>query len=159
MEKKLKLSYKAIALLKFILTFTGEKELNERGQEVNSPRRLVGEEPSQRRHFIKNTNEFMEGQDKKREVLLDKAKESWKKKNKKNKDEAEPVYTKRMENELNRDEKLIADITKLNEEISDLNLTEKTFEVVKKYYEEFSTKIGFTVGDDDTVEEIINALK
>ena len=50
---------------------------------------------------------------------------------------------------------------KLNDEIGEIlktkmevDLTNKTFDVVKKYYNEFGDKNGWLVGDDEIVEEI-----
>ena len=52
------LSYSAIKLAKHVCTYTGEKEINEKGQEVLSSRRLNGEESAQRSHLRRNTEEF-----------------------------------------------------------------------------------------------------
>src|SRR3990167_11381907 len=56
----MKLSYSEIALLRHIFTTTGDTELQANGQEGLSPRRLNGEESSQRRHYSKAAKEIVE---------------------------------------------------------------------------------------------------
>jgi hypothetical protein len=53
----MKLSLGAIALLKHVVSYTGQTEVNAEGKEIQSLRRLNGEESAQRRHYFKIAEE------------------------------------------------------------------------------------------------------
>jgi len=168
-----KLSNGAWVLLRHVMTTTGEKEINESGQEIFSPRRLNGEEASQRRHFVKAMEMPFTKFQEDGKAIIDKFREQadefrklLEKKNPKKKDEEKKVYDFRIDQLLNNNK----EVQKLSEEANDstmelskieveLKLTDKTLAVLKKYFDEFGEKSGFILGDDDKVEEIVNVLK
>lgn len=169
---KLNLSLKAHAMLKYVLSFTGEKEIDQKGQEVFSPRRLSGEESAQRRHYLKKINAVLdETQEKINEETKDmtekinKGLEKIKKDNPQHKGEEDSKYDMRIAGILNADVKLIDVnkarndiIEKYNDEKHEIELTDKTKEVAKKYFDDYGEKIGWASGDDSIVEEIESAL-
>ncbi len=169
----IKLTYSAIQLLKHILTTNGDKEINQKGEEVASPRRLNGEESSQRRFYMKAIEDIVKKGDEEINALLqshnalvEEEKKEFKEKNPKKKAETDKEYENREVISLNKNKKLLDSLEKLNETIKTLNdtaheitLTENTTKVVKKYFTEFGTKIGFSVGDDETVSAIEESLK
>jgi len=169
---KLNLSQSAYTLLKVCLSITGEKELNQKGEEVMSPRRLNGEESAQRRHYFKaidskleeNNKKALEAGDKHNEKLK-KLQEDYKKKNPQNKKESTEDYDKRINSLLNNDKTLMASFAaamavqqQVNKEKFEIDITDKTVEVIKKYYKEYSDQVGWGSGDDEVVEEIEEAF-
>jgi hypothetical protein len=170
---KLQLSLNACVLLKETLAFTGEKEINAEGKEVPSARRLSGEEAAQRRHFIKafstdHENLLKEFKEKNKThiELVNKKKDELKKETPKTKGEKEEDYDKRLTSILNNDKELIDSFEKMTAYLRDesikkreYELTDKTVEVVKKYYKDYSEKYGFETAQDEVVEEIDLILK
>ncbi|MFA5037053.1 MAG: hypothetical protein WC479_07755 [Candidatus Izemoplasmatales bacterium] len=170
---KVKLSISSVNLLKGVLSFTGEKEIDQRGNEIASPRRMNGEESSQRRHYIKATEEEVKkvqeeinAIEKTHRELVEKLREDFKKESPKKKTETEEDYEKKLNIELSKNKELIEAVKAANKKIEDLNKTEiefevtdKTFEVMKKFFKEFGDKVGFGVADDEQVEELTNVLK
>ena len=152
----MKLSYQAIVTLKHILTFSGEKEIDQKGQEVLSPRRLNGEEASQRRHFFKNTEEFITKQEKEVNEKIEGAKEAYKKAHKKKEKEADGDYEMKMINTLNADKDLLKELNERRKAEIEVEMTDKTKEVVKKYFDSWK---NWVVGDDEAVETLVEALK
>lgn len=170
---KLKLPLSALALLRFVLTFTGEKEMNSKGEEVDAPRRLSGEESSQRRHFIKAIIPLQEEVTEKVNLLVKEhnakvgvKREKLKEINQKSDSEKESDYEIRINNLLNIDVELNESLKSINKEADKFNREEheidvmgKTKEVVKKYFGEYGEKIGFGAVDDEWVEAIEDVLK
>jgi transketolase len=166
------LSYKAIRAIKHVLSFSGEKEMNPQGIEVSSVRRLNGEESAQRRHFFKASKEFSEKKDEEEKAILDS--QSFKIEQKKaqyRKDfpikdlETEELFTKRLDEFLNKDAELkevlaktAKDIEVLNNSKTEVAMEDSTYKVVKKYFKDFSEKSGFSADDDDVVEELTDVL-
>ncbi len=168
-----KLSVGAVLLLRHTLGYNGEKEIGQDGQEVASPRRLGGVESSQRRHLYKNTEGIAKGYDEKINGLKadfihfrDQLKEKLKAENKINENENADAYEMRIGNMVIREKEFENKFKEFNAGIvaaskdmaSDFELNDKTVEVVKKYYTEFGEKVGFSAGDDDSVDEINKAL-
>ncbi len=164
---KLNLSLQAHTLIKHTLTFTGESEVNGKGEDVLASRKLNGEESSQRRHYFKTINPTI---DEKQKVLQETVKEFNEKITKiseklklktpqgKEKDE---VYEAKINRQVNAEPKVkewMEELNKLveknNEEMLEVELTDKTVEVVKKYFKEYDENVGWNVGDDKLVEEI-----
>jgi len=155
----MKLTKQALSLLKVVLTTTGEKELNLEGQEVTSSRRLNGEESAQRRHFLKVADPILEELGKSQTDFLESAKEAYKKENPQKKGVENPAYEQGMFFALNKDKKMLEDMSKLSKEEVEISPNDKVTAVVKKYFEEYGEKNGWTSGDDDLVEEVSGILK
>jgi hypothetical protein len=169
---KLQLSHQALLLVKHTLTTTGEKEIDQKGNEVPSPLRLSGEEQSQRRHFFKAINEKL---DKNAEAsatevkpIQEKLDEMVKVAKKENPiKEGETDYDVRINNLVLSANKKALDLIKERNDILEkanktkleFEINDKTFEVVKKWFKEYSEKNGWTVGDDELVTEIEEVLK
>jgi hypothetical protein len=157
------LTYPAARLVKFFLSFTGEKVVNEKGEEVDSQRKMSGEESAQRRHFAKafepkevEVNEKIKQLQESHNLLVEKEKAALSA----DLPEEEKVAI------LNKDPELVASVKNLQAELikllnekHDIEVTEETKKVIKKYFEDFSNKIGFLEGDDQLVEELIAELK
>ena len=151
---KINLSQGGFNILKYTLTVTGEKEVNSQGIEVDSQRRLNGEDSAQRRFFLKIVNPLLEEKRGEAQKLLDEHKEVWKKENVKGEEETEKEYETRLNVEMVGNKKLNDEIVEILKTKMEVDLTNKTFDVVKKYYNEFGDKNGWLVGDDEIVEEI-----
>lgn len=155
---KIMVSLQAHSMLKFVLTTTGETEVDPKGNEINSPLRLKGEESAQRRHYfmllepvIEKAERGLQEAGKTHQALVEKEKEKLDKK----------LSDEEKDKKLNEIVKLVDSFKnlqelrkKLNEEKIELEVTEKTFNVIKKYFKEYSDKIGFMPGDDETAEEL-----
>lgn len=166
------LSLDAINLLKFILTYTGEKELDDKGNEVFVSRRLNGEESAQRRFYIKNSAGVLEVQDKKIKELAEvhnnlvKAKrEELAKDFEMLEGESREDFDKRLEAKVVASdevktsfEKTKTELEALTRELLTVEMTEKTWDVCKKYFKEFGEKVGFMEGDDKAVELLVEKL-
>jgi DNA repair ATPase RecN len=165
----MELSIKAINLLKHVLQFDGTKETDLRtGQEVNASRKLNGEESSQRNHFNKAVKPLLEAYQAEYKELADefnkKAVEQTKEvkeNNPKNEEETDKEYNQRINNLVVQDKEYQARVTELSvwlkekeNEIHTFEITDKTKEVVKKYYDIFGNEVGFAVGDDEVIETI-----
>jgi len=169
---KINVSLQAHSMLKFVLTTTGEKEVDQKGNEINSPLRLNGEESAQRRHYFKLLEPTLERVEKE---LLE-ASEAHMELVKKEKDKLEKTFNnnhstlgslseEEKDAKLNKVpilidsfKKLQALNKKLNEEKTEVEVTEKTAEVIKKYFKEYGDKIGFASGDDSVIEELNEIL-
>ena len=151
---KINLSQGGFNILRYTLTVTGEKEVNSQGVEVDSQRRLNGEDSAQRRFFLKIVNPLLEEKRGEAQKLLDDYKEAWKKENLKKEEEADKEYETRLNVVIMGDKELNEKIGEILKTKMEVDLTNKTFDVVKKYYNEFGDKNGWLVGDDEIVEEI-----
>ena len=163
-------------LLKHTLLYTGEKEIQivqGKENEILSSQRLNVDEASQRRHFLKIADPIEEETDKKLRELAEehnKKVETKKAEVKKAlpviKDETDEQKNKRVDKLIKGDTKLTDSIKNVQEdsikiatEIHELKITDKTKKVCNKYFEEFGEKNGFTPADDESLEELTNALK
>jgi len=153
----IKASINALDTLKIIITTSGDTEVKE-GQDIASPLRLNAIESSQRRHFLKATDDILEKRSDTRTDLVEKAKETFKKENKQKKDEPDPVYDKKMINSLNTNKELLDELQKLGDEVKEIELSDKTIEVLKKYFISYGDKAGFSTGDDEVVIEVVDIL-
>jgi Skp family chaperone for outer membrane proteins len=171
---KMTLSHQALLLLKHTLTTTGEKEIDLKGNEVPSPLRLNGEEQAQRRFFFKAVNEKLDknAEDSQKEIKpiqdkLDEMVKTAKKENPLKEGESTENYDKRINEVLiTTKPKVLEMIKERNEALVKYNnakiefeINDKTLEVVKKYFNEFSNNTKWTVGDDELVLEIEETLK
>lgn len=176
----MELSSGSIGLLRFIVSFDGKEvggspafgQENKQGQEVDAPRRLNGEESAQRRFFNKEADRIQKEISEVIQPIVDahnaksKAKrDALKPANPKDEGENEDAYEARLAQIVGKDEELRASFMDLQEKNKvalekkhQLNLTEKTVAFLKKYYLEFSGKVGFLQGDDDMVEELNGAF-
>lgn len=154
---KITLTQNAYYLLKHVITTTGEKEVAPNGQEVNSPLRLNGEETAQRRHYLKKIDPLLEAKRTAIQGLIDKTKEEWKKKNPQGDKDAK-IYGAEADRAINIPE-LMEKLNAISDETIEIELTDKTIEVLKKYFKEFGDKNGWTTGDDKSVVEIEEVLK
>src|SRR3990167_4589555 len=93
---KINLSQGGFNILRYTLTVTGEKEVNSQGVDVDSQRRLNGEDSAQRRFFLKIVNPLLEEKRGEAQKLLDDYKEAWKKENLKKEEEADKEYETRL---------------------------------------------------------------
>ena len=151
---KISLSQVGHSLLKYVLTSTGEKEINPNGQEVDTQRRLNGEESAQRRFFLKVVNPLIEENKKEAIKLIDDFKEEWKKENAKKEEETDKEYESRMNIAISNNKELNEKVSEVLKTKIEVEVTDKTVEVVKKYYKEFGDKNGWLSGDDGAIEEI-----
>ena len=172
--------YNEITLLKHTLSFTGETELGVEGKDVPSARKLNGKESSQRRHFIKNTEEVTKGIEEKIREMQTKHNELLEEVKKEHKAEpldeegltpeevkAQKALLKAQENAaVAGDPKLKESIDGINDEVKvlfeaehEVEIRPETLEVVKKYFTEWGENIGFNVGDDAAVEALETKLK
>lgn len=155
------ISYQALDLLKYVVTYSGGYEMNPEGREVPSFRRLNGEDSSQRRFYVKEADRVMklvqpmldaevksfnDLVEKKRSALAETMPEA-------------PIQTLNaileQDQEL-KDASVIANdkVLALKAEKNEVTLSEKTVEFLKKHFVAYGTDAGFKVGDDETVEEI-----
>jgi len=149
----MKLTNTALDILRLTITQSSESEVRE-GQEVPSALRLNGVESSQRRHFLGKVNPILDKRDEDRNKAVEDAKTAWKESNKKKAKEEDPSYEKRMIVALNADKELIASMEVFQDAENDIDLEDKTIEVIKKYYIEYGDKVGWGVSDDKVVEQI-----
>lgn len=170
---ELKLSTSAVTLLRHTFSYTGEKEIGKDGQEVLSPRRLNGDDSAQRRHFFKKTADIVKsyqdvftGNNEEFnkfsvEVRAKLTSENPQLEGEKPEDYATRINfllskSKEMEEKYQElDKKVLEEKKKINV----IEVTDKTKEVLKKYFLEFGEKEGFVEADDEHVEEINEALK
>ena len=150
---KMKLSCNGHLLLKHTLTFTGEKEIAQNGQDSNTPLRLNGEESAQRRFYFKAIADVKTHQE-----IFDEYKQTWIKEHPKGEKEEQQLYDAKVNTEVleSKELKKITDDA-MSTQI-EVELTEKTINVIKKYYKEFGNNAGWTVKDDEVIEEIDNVL-
>jgi hypothetical protein len=153
----MKLSLFCLNLLKAVLATTGEFE--DRGEgEKPVPRKLNGEESAQRRHFNVVHAEISKLVDDERKAIVDPVEAKWKEENKKEEVENDNSYQRRCNIFLNQNPELIAQVNEINSQERDVDLTKKTWDVVKKYFVEYGDKVGWQVNDDALVEDITNKL-
>ncbi len=164
----MKLSTNAILLLKYTLSYSGQIEVGQNGQDVLSPRKLNGEESSQRRHFFKSVEEVTTNYDKmlreeqnKVMYVQNKLKEDLKKEFTKLETEKDEEYEERINKKIVENKELIERVEEINkiikdkqEEEQEFDITPKTLEVVKKYFVKYGDQCGFMPNDDKSVEEI-----
>jgi phenylalanyl-tRNA synthetase alpha subunit len=168
----MKLTLLAINLLKHVLMYDGKKEVNNRGQEALSLRKLSNQESSQRRHFFKKVEEFVKKQSelfedakKIHNELVNRKRDKLKKDIKQGK-ETKEFYDEKINKELNKDEELKISIEnvkelndKLNKDLFEFEITDETKTVINKYFEEYGNQVGYVQADDDVVLEISDQLK
>jgi len=170
----MELTAKGIGMISQSLQFDGSKELDpQTKQEVFSSRRLNGEESSQRRHFSKAVEPILkEYQEKWKETaeihnsLIKEKTEELKKENPKEEKEELGAYNTRI-NIMTAQTKEVSDslrevqksLNELDANKHNVEITEETKNVCKKYFEEWGNKVGFEPKDDDTLEELEEALK
>lgn len=166
---KVILSLNAIRLVKFVLSHTGKKEENNRGEEFFSSRPLAGDEHAQRRHFKKAVADQEKGLEDDIEKLvaehnklIDEKRNELKKQIEQKKDEPASLYEKRLLSLLELDQEFVATAkkmvekrVKLQEKTIEFEITDKTFEVVKKYFKEYHESVGWEDGADKIVEELL----
>jgi len=169
----MELSFGAIKLIKHFLAYTGEKELDEQGKEKLSLRRLNNEESSQRFRFSKNVKGFeQESEDKLNEIIknhnesVNSEKSNFKNEFPIQEGETEEQYNKRIDSILASNSTLIdsfISVQKQSQEIVekklDITIEPKNLELIKKYFIEYSQKVGFPSVDDEVVEELTEVLK
>ena len=168
----MKLLVSEIILLKETLVYNGEKEINDKGDEVKTPRRLNGKEASQRRHFLKHTEEILK---KLQEELtpvteahnqkITAARSKYEADNARMESENDEAYNGRINGLLNADSELQTSFkalvemnTELNNRENEVDLTPTTIEVLKKYFGEYGDTVGFMVGDDEAAAKLEEKL-
>lgn len=165
----MQLSYNAIKLAKHVSSYTGEKEVNDKGDETLSPRRLNGEESAQRRHFFKAIEAKEKATDTELQSLLsahnDKVAEARKVLEAVKMDETPEQKDARILSGLNNNKDLVESLKNTIEkrnvlvaEKFEIELTDKTKSFLKKYFTEFGDKAGYSEGDDETVVELNTIL-
>ncbi len=170
---KIKLPFSAFALLQFVLSSTGEKELDARGNEVMSPRRLNSEEAGQRMRFVRlfepDRNRI---QKEIAEISADynkRAKETrnnLEKSNPRKEDEKQEDYDKRIGKMLQDNKGLAGEFAKSSKEAIrlqnieiEIDIDKKLQKMLEKYIAKYGDEIGWGIGDDETVEKISKELK
>jgi hypothetical protein len=162
------LSLSSITLLKFVVSYDGKKEVNADGKEVDSPRRLNGEESAQRRFFFREVARVEEETKPALQAIVDgynkfleEKKTGYKADNPRAEDETDAAWDKRILSLLEKDQDIKArfelvkvESSALNKKIFTLNLTQKTVDFLKKYFKLFGDEVGFLPGDDEAVQEL-----
>jgi len=147
----MKLTLNAILLLRYVVTYTGEKEIKDK-EEVDSPRRLNIDESCQRRHFFNNTekiyDDFKKAENEAREELQKTVNEVKEKSENKNQN-----FSKNPEI-VEKQNQLLDNLDKLRKVEHEFELTEKTKDFLVKYFKEYGDKVGYAAADDLIVEEI-----
>lgn len=171
--QKITLSTDAIYLLRHVLKSDGKK-IQDQGKEVFTQRALNGEESAQRRHLFKKTDDILNGLQKEKteamethnKMVLDK-RILFKKENPKNEAEekdklGDKLYAGRIEGMLKKDVEIQESLKNYNELLAgiktrkfELELEQKTFDVCKKYFNEYSNEAGFEQSDDETAGELL----
>lgn len=166
------MSYTEATLLKYVLSYTGEKEVNDKGLEVPARRRLGSEESSHRGQFHKACAEMFESVETKAKELanahnakVEEKSKALKKDSPIGENEQKTEYEAKITNILNGDKELkeSAESVKkalelLYEEKYELSVNDKTKAVCKKYFGLFGETVGFVDGDDESVVAINEAL-
>lgn len=183
---QLELSSRALNLLSFTLSFDGKSELDKDGNDVPVTRRLNGEESSQRRFFLKEArekvkdiqdqiNELLRERDefiKPYNALVTEKRELAKATNQKEEGEKSSAYEGRINAIVLADAERLQLASELDPKLVDINaktdelqstkvtldLTDKTVDVCKKYFQQFGDEAGFPSGDDIAVEELTKVL-
>ena len=155
----MELSLRAVNLLKYVLSSTGEKQVNEKGAEVDVPRRLNGEESAQRRFFFGAVKEFVDKSAEEVNAEIVKYNEFLDKKR------ADLGEAEKKDEVLQKNEELKEAMKELQEFIAEVNMRKVSFELkdktvksLKKYFVEYGGEVGFMAGDDEIVEEIEKQL-
>lgn len=168
----LKASFGSLKLLKYVLFYTGEKEVGADDKEVNSVRRLNGEESAQRRFFVKAFDPIEKEVDASSKTMVEEFEAKVSKKREALKDsllplvdEADDKYNARIDAILNKDPELLEDVKAYNAKSMavtatehTLNIEDKTKQLLAKYFKEFGDKVGFAMGDDEQVSELSAGL-
>jgi len=165
----LKLNPNEIGLLRKCLTNDGRKEVtkNDKGEEVevDSLRRLNGEESAQRRFFFKACDASLEGFQKELsetqgnfiKVRNEKLAELKAKKGNEKKEEKDlyPELDILLKDEIATANAKIQELTlkKL-----DIDINDKTKAVVKKYFEDYGNVAGWEAREDAIVTEVMESL-
>lgn len=164
----MKLSLSEIKMIQHVLRTTGEKTEDDKGNETYAPRTLNGEESSQRRHFNKSVKSILEAVDEKIKVaiephnaLIKEVREKVEKGHKGKKLEEKDVDLLVSKDDAVQAsfKKASEDVKAFGEEKQEVEVTDKTLSVIKKYYKEYSEKVGFTEGDDEVIESLEEVLK
>ncbi len=151
---KVELSPNAYGLLRHALMFSGDKEINNQGKEVDSQLRLNGEESAQRRHYLKLVNPLTEGVAKDTNEILENARKEYRENHKENDKEPKGVYEANMNRILLADKELGELLVTVHNKKFAVELTDKTVGVLEKYFKQYGDKNGWLTGDDASVEEI-----
>jgi len=169
---QLSVSTKAMNLLRHVLMTDGKK-IQQNGQEVFSPRTLNGFESAQRRHFFKKTDEILEklneelqAKQKVHNEMVKALREKLSKETEKLEGEVDNKFKVRVEELVKADQGVKDSITALNELVKttsntkqEIELTDATGEVVKKYFTVYGDEAGFGQDLDEAVEEVVEVLK
>ena len=169
----MKLTISQINIFKGVLAYTGEVEVDPKGNEIPTGRKLMGEEMSQRRHFKKNTEEVLEEYNKKFQKTVEKHNKLVEDKKKllkdklKNEEKDKTKLDEKIEEELRKDkdvldslQKVKPEVKKLDEVKYEIEITDKTKEVIKKYFSAYETTVGgWEEKAEDEVIEIQELLK
>ncbi len=141
-------------LLMHVLTYSGEKEIGADGKETNSYLRLNNEETSQRRHYYKKVMSVLNERQKQVKEMIDASIEVWKKINVKEEKEDVAAYDLRIDAFIKSNNNLQKTVSDIKTAPFEIDITDKTKEVIKKYFVKFGDVAGWTLGDSDVVEEI-----
>jgi hypothetical protein len=166
------LSLSSITLLKFVASYDGKKEVNADGKEVDSPRRLNNEESAQRRFFLREVARVEEETKPALQAIVDgynkfleEKKTGYKTDNPRAEKETDEEWNKRILSLLENDQEVKdrfelvkVESLALNKKIFSLNLTQKTVDFLKKYFQIFGDEVGFLPGDDEAVQELNQAF-
>lgn len=167
--KKIPLTKNACNLIKFTLSYNGEKEINVQGKEADSARRLNAIESAQRRHFMKIVNPVIEEMQKQLQEKLEeinKIRKEAKEATDKAGDKSDKTEKKEKKHEKVAEKEIKAKTEELNEwyrgalkEEIEVEISFEAWKIAKKYFNEFGDKHGFQDGDDEAVEEIGDKLQ
>lgn len=169
----MQLNFNQISLIRFVLSATGEKEMNPQNQEVDVPLKLNNEESTQRRFFFKNTQEIVDKTNQEINLLttlhneqVEELRIKLKEKNPKKEQLEDTKYEEQINILINSDselrKKMLETQNEVNiklEEENEINVEDKTKKVIKKYFEKYGNDAGFGVADDKIVEQLQEILK
>lgn len=163
------LSFTAVALLKHVVTFTGEQMLSAEGKETPALRRLNNEDSGQRRFFMREAERVMKDPQAELNASVEDYNAFLTLKRgtfrKKLEDETPDEFEKSEAAFLNADSEIktrLEEVTEKNSRLSkmkfELTLTDKTVAFLKKYFALYGEDVGYMTGDDEAVEELNSVM-
>lgn len=162
------ISVNSANLLKFVVSYTGQKELNPEGQEVLSLRRLNGDESSQRRFFVKALEELLKPSQTqitemktKFDEFIQERRTAVQEAAPKAEDESDDAFNTRVALALNQDAALKAEVliyrasqVAVGVQKIEVAVAEKTKDFLKKYFVLYGNEVGYFSDDDESVDEL-----
>lgn len=169
----MQLNFNQISLVRFLLSATGEKQMDRENQEVDVPLKLNNEESIQRRFFFKNTQEIVDKVNQEINLLttahnqeVEELRTKLKEKNPKKEGLEDTEYNEQINVLVNSDTELRKKMLEVQNKVTtkleksnEIKVESKTKKVIKKYFEKYGNDVGFSVADDKVIEELQTILE